>query len=88
MSGQASTPAMYQIISRGQRDLYNLYNFYGESLGGHGFTTVLSTIALQAPLDRARREVPSDTRTSIYYENILCRKIGEIWRSVIADIIY
>ena len=27
--------------------------FYGESLGGCGFATVLSTIALQAPLDRA-----------------------------------
>ena len=29
-------------------------SFYGESLGGRGFVTVLPTIALQAPLDRAR----------------------------------
>ena len=36
-------------------------SFYGESLGGRGFVTVLPTIALQAPLDRARGELPSDT---------------------------
>ena len=36
-------------------------SFYGESLGGHGFVLVLPTIALQAPLDRARGELPSDT---------------------------
>ena len=36
----------------------------GESLGGRGFVTVLSTIALQAPLDRVRGELPSDTRRS------------------------
>ena len=40
-------------------------SFYGESLGGRGFVTVLATIALQAPLDRARGELPSDTRTLI-----------------------
>ena len=40
-------------------------SFYGESLGGRGFVTVLPTIALQAPLDRARGELPSDTRTLI-----------------------
>ena len=36
-------------------------SFYGESLGGCGFATVLSTITLQAPLDRARGELRSDT---------------------------
>ena len=38
-------------------------NFYGESLGGRGYVTVLPTIVLQAPLDRAHGELPSDTRT-------------------------
>ena len=33
-------------------------SFYGETLGGRGFVTVLATIALQAPLDRARGELP------------------------------
>ena len=42
-------------------------SFYGESLGGRGFVTVLPTIALQAPLDRARGELPSDTRTLILH---------------------
>ena len=37
-------------------------SFYRESLGRRGFVTVLPTIALQAPLDRA---LPSDTRTLI-----------------------
>ena len=32
-----------------------------ESLGGHGIITVLHTIALQVPLDRACGELPSDT---------------------------
>ena len=40
-------------------------SFYGESLGGRGFVTVLPTNALQAPLDSARGELPSDTRTLI-----------------------
>ena len=40
-------------------------SFYGESLGGRGFATVLPTIMLQAPLDRARGELPFDTRTLI-----------------------
>ena len=40
-------------------------SFYGESLGGRGFLTVFPTIVLQAPLDRARGELPSDTRTLI-----------------------
>ena len=35
-------------------------SFYEESLGGRGFVTVLTTIALQVPLDRARGELPSD----------------------------
>ena len=38
-------------------------SFYGESLGGRGFITVLPMIALQAPLDRAHGELISDTRT-------------------------
>ena len=42
-------------------------SFCGENVGGRGFITVLSTIALQAPLDRARRELPSDTQTLILY---------------------
>ena len=46
-------------------------SFYGESLGGRGFVMVLSTIALQTLLDRARGELPPDTRTSIFHwENI------------------
>ena len=60
-------------------------SFYGETLGGRGFVTVLSTIALQAPLDRARGELPSDTRTLIFHFEIFCRKSGEIWRSEITN---
>ena len=62
-------------------------SFYGETLGGRGFVTVLSTIALQAPLDRARGELPSDTRTLIFHFEIFRGKSGEIWRSEIAIII-
>ena len=40
-------------------------SFYGESLGGRGFVTVLPTNTLQTPLDNARAELPSDTRTYI-----------------------
>ena len=58
--------------------------FYGESLGGCGFVTVLPTNALQAALDSARGELPSDTRTLISHWEILRGKIGEIWRSDIA----
>ena len=61
-------------------------SFYGESLGGRGFVTVLSTNALQAPLESARGELPSDTRTLISHWEILRGKIGEIWRSDIATI--
>ena len=60
-------------------------SFYEETLGGRGFITVLSTIALQAPLDRARGELPSDTRTLIFHFEIFCRKSGEIWRSEITN---
>ena len=35
-------------------------SFNGESLGGRGFVTVLPTIALQAQLDRAHGELPSE----------------------------
>ena len=63
---------------------WSVLSFYGESLGGCGFITVLSTIALQAPLDRARGELSSNTRTLIFYFEIFCGKIGEIWRSEIA----
>ena len=59
-------------------------SFYGESLGGRGFVTVLSTNALQAPSESARGELPSDTRTLISHWEILRGKIGEIWRSDIA----
>ena len=60
-------------------------SFYGESLGGRGFVTVLPTIALQAPLDRARGELPSDTRTLISHWEKFRGKTGEIWRSVITN---
>ena len=60
-------------------------SFYGESLGGRGFVTFLSTIALQAPLDRAHGELPSDTRTLISQWEKFRGKTGEIWRSVIAN---
>ena len=59
-------------------------SFYGENLGGHGFVTVLSTIVLQALLDRARGDLPSDTRTLISHWEIFHGKIGKIWKSVIA----
>ena len=59
-------------------------SFYGESLCGRGFVTVLPTIALQAPLGRARGELPSDTRTLIFHWEKFRGKTGEIWRSVIA----
>ena len=39
----------------------SVLSFYGETLGGCGFITVLATVELQAPLDRACGEVPSDT---------------------------
>ena len=55
-------------------------SFYGENVGGRCFVTVLPTIALQAPLDRARGELPSDTRS--HWEKF-CGKTGEIWKSVI-----
>ena len=60
-------------------------SFYGESLGGRGFVTVLPTIVLQAPLDRARGELPSDSRTLISHWEKFRGKTGEIWRSVIAN---
>ena len=59
-------------------------SFYGESLGGRGYVTVLRTDALQAPLDRARGELSSDTRILIFRLKIIRGKIGEIWRSEIA----
>ena len=62
-----------------------ILSFYGESLGGRGFVTVLPTIVLQAPLDRARGELPSDSRTLISHWERFRGKTGEIWRSVIAN---
>ena len=59
-------------------------SFYGESLGGRGYVTVLRTDTSQAPLDRARGELLSDTRTLISHLKIIRGKIGEIWRSEIA----
>ena len=44
---------------------------YGECIGGYGFTTVLSTITLQAMLDSVRGELSSDTQTLISYWEIL-----------------
>ena len=59
-------------------------SFYGESLGGRGFVTVLSMIAFQTLLDRACGELSSDTQTLIFHFDIFCGNIGEIWRSEIA----
>ena len=56
-------------------------SFYEESLGGRGYVTVLSMDTLQAPLDRACGELPSDTRTLIFHYKIIR---GEIWRLDIA----
>ena len=42
-------------------------SFYEESLGGRGYVTVLSMDTLQAPLDSACGELPSDTRTLIFH---------------------
>ena len=42
-------------------------SFYEESLGGRGYVTVLSTDTLQAPLDRACGELPSDTQTLTFH---------------------
>ena len=50
-------------------------SFYGESLDRLGFVTVLSTIALQALLDRARGELPSDTRTLIWHWEIFRKNL-------------
>ena len=61
-------------------------SFYGVSFGGRGYVTVLRTDALQAPLDRARGELSSDTRTLIFHLKIIRGKIGEIWRSEIASV--
>ena len=49
-------------------------SFYGESSGGRGFVTVLPTIALQAPLNRARGvQVDLDIYfLQINYERIVC----------------
>ena len=63
-----------------------ILSFFGENLGGRAYATVLFTNALQAPLDRARGELPSDTRTLISHSKILRGKIGEIWRTEIATI--
>ena len=50
--------------------------FYGESLGGCGYVTVLRTDALQARLDRARGELFSDTRTLIFHLKIRPCKVN------------
>ena len=55
------------------------------SQSGRGYVTVLRTDALQARLDRARGELFSDTRTLIFHLKIIRGKIGEIWRSEIAN---
>ncbi|MCG8621289.1 MAG: hypothetical protein MJE68_04695, partial [Proteobacteria bacterium] len=60
-------------------------SFYEEILGGRGYVTVLSTDTLQAPLDRARGELPSDTRTLIFHYKTIRGKISEIWRLDIAN---
>ena len=63
-----STEALTMQIGRAESPLASfllVLSFYGEGLGGRGFVTVSPTIALQAPLDRARGELPSGTRTLI-----------------------
>ena len=75
-----STEALTMQISCTKSPLAFLcIKFYGESLGGCGFVTVLSIVTLQAPLDRACGELPSDTRTLILHKEIFHRKTGEIW---------
>ena len=59
-------------------------SFYGECLGGRGSTTVLCTIALQAPLDSAHGKLPSGTQTFIFWVKISCGIFGENWRLDIA----
>ena len=61
-------------------------SFFRETLGGRGFVTVLSTIALQTPLDRAHGGLPSGTRTLIFHFEIFRGRSGEIRRSEIANI--
>ena len=54
---ELSTEALTMQISRAELPLASFLlalSFCGENLGGHGFVTVLITIALQALLDRAR----------------------------------
>ena len=59
-----SIEALTLQISRAESPLASFLlelSFYGESLGGRGFVKVLPTITLQASLDRAHGELPSDT---------------------------
>ena len=82
-----STEALTLQIGRAESPLVSfllVLSFYGESLGGRGFVTVLPAIALQASLDRARGGLPSDTRTLISHWERFRGKTGKIWRSVIA----
>ena len=82
-----STEALTVQIGRAEWTLASFFvvlSFYEESLGGRGFVMVLTIIALQVPLDRARGELPSDARTLIFHWEIFRGKIGEIWRSGIA----
>ena len=65
-----STEALTVQIGRAELTLASFFvvlSFYGESLGGRGFITVLTAIALQVPLDRARGELSSDARTLIFH---------------------
>ena len=58
-----STKALTAQIGCAELTLASFFvvlSFYGENLGGRGFVTVLTTITLQVPLDRARGELPSD----------------------------
>ena len=82
-----STEALTVQIGSAELTLISFFvvlSFYGESLGGRGLVTVLTTIALQVLLDRARGELPSDARTLIFHWEVFRGKIGEIWRSGIA----
>ena len=74
------------MLRYGMADAQDNFSTFIEECGYHIFQTVDHeyTIALQTPLDRAHRELPSDILTLISHWEIFHGKIGEIWRSVVA----
>ena len=61
-------------IGSAEPSLTSFLFVYGENLGGHGFVMALYTNALHSPLDSARGELPSDTRTLIFHREMLGEK--------------